>query len=103
MWVPLSWFGRNDRISGKVPLAGQNLELRRVGDGKVHRSGNEAVAVNVVMYRFGLFNVSTVSDYDPRPQGSTQELPRPIGVNLAYAKRIVGITMDDKFGATREV
>jgi len=59
--------------------------------------------VNVVVYRFGLLNVSAVSDYDRRPQGGTEKLPRPIGMNLAYAKRIVGITMDDNLGATREV
>jgi hypothetical protein len=116
-WVPLrqsdvpdwerrsrrSGLSHKDRISGKAASAHRDFERRRVCDRKVYRAGNEAVAVNLVVDRLRLPNVSAFRDEDRRPQGSPEELPGPIRVDLTDANGIVGVAMDHDLGAAGEV
>lgn len=96
-------FPFHHRILGKAASAHRDLERRRVCDWKVHRAGNEAVPVNLVVDRLCLRNVSTFCNDDRGPQSRSKELPGPIGVDLSDAKRIIGVAMDHDLGAASEV
>ena len=88
---------------GKAVSAFQHLERRHIGDREVHRTGDKAVAVNVMMDDLGVFKVGASGNYYRRSQGSTKKLTRTIGGNFARADQIIGITVNDDLGATREV
>ena len=49
------------------------------------------------------FKVSAVGNHNARPQGSAPKLAGTIGVNLALAKRVIGIAMHNDLGAAGEV
>jgi hypothetical protein len=59
--------------------------------------------MHVVVKRRRLFKVSAVGNYDARPQGGAHKLIGTIGMNLAHAKRIIGIAMHNDLRAAREV
>lgn len=102
---PARWPGHShwDRISGKAVSAHRDLERRRVCNWKVHRAGNEAVAMNLVVDRLCLRNVSAFRNDDRGPQGCSEKLPGPISVDFSDAKRIIGVALDHDPGAAGEV